>query len=133
MLLEPLYDPQGLSFVLDFDKPGGFIGKEALIKQKKNGILKRRFVQFLLEDPEPLMYHGEQIYRDGERVGYIRSGAYGFTLGGAVGLGFVENEEGVTADYIKSGKFEIEVNGVYYPAKASLQPMYDPKGMRVKS
>ena len=122
----------GLGFVLDFDKPGGFIGKEALIKQKESGILKQRFVQFLLEDPEPLLYYGEQIYRDGKRVGYIRSGAYGFTLGGAVGLAFVENEEGVTADYIKSGKFEIEVNGVRYPAKASLRPMYDPKSVRVR-
>ena len=122
----------GLGFVLDFDKPDGFIGKEALIKQKKSGILKQRFVQFLLEDPEPLLYYGEQIYREGKRVGYVRSGAYGFTLGGAVGLAFVENEEGVTADYIKSGKFEIEVNGERYPAKASCDPMYDPEGIRVK-
>jgi len=122
----------GLGFVLDFDKPGGFIGKEAVIKQKKAGPLKRRLVQFLLEDPEPLIYHGEQIYRDGERVGYIRSGAYGFTLGAAVGLGFIEHEEGVTTDYIKNGNFEIEVNGVYYPAKTSLRPMYDPKSVRVK-
>ena len=123
----------GLGFVVDFDKPGGFIGKEALLKQKESGLLKQRFVQFLLEDPEPLMFYGEQIYRDGKRVGYVRSGAYGFTLGGAVGLGFVENNGGVTADYIKNGKFEIEVNGKRYPAKASLRPMYDPKSIRVKS
>ena len=123
----------GLGFVVDFDKPGGFIGKEALLKQREEGLLKQRFVQFLLENPEPLLYYGEQIYRDGKRVGYVRSGAYGFTLGGAVGLAFVENEEGVTSDYIKGGKFEIEVSGVRYPAKASLQPLYDPKGLRVKS
>jgi 4-methylaminobutanoate oxidase (formaldehyde-forming) len=123
----------GLGHVLDLDKPGGFIGKEAVIKQKESRILKQRFVQFLLEDSEPLLYHGEQIYRDGKRVGYVRSGAYGFTLGGAVGLGFVENGEGVTADLIKDGKFEIEVNGVRYPAKASLRPMYDPTGLRVRS
>ena len=79
------------------------------------------------------MYYGEQIYRNNKRVGYIRTGAYGFTLGGAVGLGFVENKEGVTVDYIKKGKFEIEVDGIRYPAKASLQPMYDPKGLRIKS
>ena len=79
------------------------------------------------------MYYGEQIYRDGKRVGYVRSGAYGFTLGGAVGLAFVEYDEGVTADYINNGKFEIEVKGARYPAKASLWPMYDPKGVRVKS
>jgi glycine cleavage system aminomethyltransferase T/glycine/D-amino acid oxidase-like deaminating enzyme len=123
----------GLGFVVDFDKPGGFIGKEALLKQKESGLLKQRFVQFLLEDPEPLLFYGEQIYRDGIRVGYVRSGAYGFTLGGAVGLGFVENNDGVTADYIKNGNFEIEVNGKRYPAKASLRPMYDPKSVRVKS
>jgi 4-methylaminobutanoate oxidase (formaldehyde-forming) len=123
----------GLGFVVDFDKPGGFIGKEALLKQKESGLLKQRFVQFLLEDPEPLLFYGEQIYRDGIRVGYVRSGAYGFTLGGAVGLGFVENKDGVTADYIKNGNFEIEVNGKRYPAKASLRPMYDPKSVRVNS
>jgi 4-methylaminobutanoate oxidase (formaldehyde-forming) len=123
----------GLGFVLDFDKPGGFFGKEAAVKQKEAGILKQRFAQFLLKKPEPLLYYGEQIYRDGKRVGYVRSGAYGFTLGGAVGLAFVENEEGVTPDYINGGKFEIEVNGVRYPAKASLKPMYDPKGLRVRS
>ncbi|MFC2063507.1 FAD-dependent oxidoreductase [Chloroflexota bacterium] len=123
----------GLSFVLDFEKPGGFIGKQALVQQQESGILTQRFVQFLLEDPEPLLYYGEQIYRDGIRVGYVRSGAYGFTLGGAVGLAFIENEEGVTADFIKSGKYEIEVNGARVPAKASLRPLYDPKGVRVKS
>lgn len=123
----------GLGFVLDFGKPGGFIGKEAIVKQKESGILKQRFAQFLLEDPEPLLYYGEQIYRNGKRVGYVRSGAYGFTLGGAVGLGFVKNDEGVSPDFITGGKFEIEVNGARYPAKASLRPMYDPKGLRVKS
>ena len=122
----------GLDFVLDFEKPGGFIGKQALIRQKESGVLKQRFVQFLLENPEPLLHYGEQIYRDGLRVGYVRSGAYGFTLGGAVGLGFVENEEGVTDGYIKAGNFEIEVNGVRYPAHASLRPLYDPKSRRVK-
>ncbi len=122
----------GLSFVVDFNKPSGFIGREALLRQKESGILKNRFAQFLLEDPEPLLYYGEQIYRDGKWVGYVRSGAYGFTLGGAVGLAFIENEEGVTADYIRSGKFEIEVNKVRYPAKVSLRPMYDPKNERVK-
>ncbi|MFH2037824.1 MAG: FAD-dependent oxidoreductase [Chloroflexota bacterium] len=123
----------GLGFVVDFDKPGGFIGKEALLKQKKSGFLKQRFVQFLLEDPDPLLFYGEQIYRDGKRVGYVRSGAYGFTLGAAVGLGFVENKDGVSTDDIKNGKYEIEVNGKRYPAKASLRPMYDPNNIRVKS
>jgi 4-methylaminobutanoate oxidase (formaldehyde-forming) len=102
------------------------------LRQKEEG-LKQRFVQFLLQDPEPLLHGGEPIYRNGACVGYIRAAGYGHTLGGAVGLGFVENEAGVTPDYIKSGSYEIEVAGVRYPATASLRPMYDPKNQRVRS
>jgi 4-methylaminobutanoate oxidase (formaldehyde-forming) len=87
----------------------------------------------LLEDPEPLLYGGEPIYRGGEFVGYLNSGGYGHTLGGAVGLGSVENEDGVSVDFVKSGSYEILVAGQRYPAKASLRPMYDPKGERVRS
>jgi 4-methylaminobutanoate oxidase (formaldehyde-forming) len=123
----------GLSFIVDFDKPGGFIGKEALFKQKQTGASKKRIVQFLLEDPEPMLYYGEQIYRDGKWVGYIHSGGYGFTLGASVSLGMIEANEPITPDYIANGKFEIEVNSVRYPAQASLRPMYDPRSERVKS
>jgi glycine cleavage system aminomethyltransferase T/glycine/D-amino acid oxidase-like deaminating enzyme len=123
----------GLSFAVDFDKPGGFIGREALLRQKEEGVLKHRLVQFLLEDSDPLLYGSEPIFRDGERVGYLGSGGYGHTLGGAVGLGRVENKGSVTADFVNSGSYEIEVVGVRYPARASLRPMYDPKGERVRS
>jgi len=123
----------GLGFAIAFDKSGGFIGREALLRQKEEGVLKLRLAQFLLEDPEPLLYGDEPIYRDGDWVGYVRAGAYGHTLGGGVGLGEVENEAGVTADFILSGSYEIEVAGVRYPARASLRPMYDPKGERVRS
>jgi 4-methylaminobutanoate oxidase (formaldehyde-forming) len=123
----------GLGFAVDFDKPGGFIGKEALLRQKQEGVLKYRFAQFLLEDPEPLLYGSEPIYRDGVRVGHVEGGGYGYTLGGAVGLGYIFNEEGVTVDFVKNGRYEIEVVKERYPAKASLRPMYDPKGLRVRS
>jgi 4-methylaminobutanoate oxidase (formaldehyde-forming) len=122
----------GLGFFVDFDKPRGFIGREALLRQKEEG-LKQRFVQFLLQDPDPLLHGGEPIYRNRACVGYIRAGGYGHTLGGAVGLGFVENEAGATPDYVMNGSYEIEVAGVRYPATASLRPMYDPKHQRVRS
>jgi len=122
----------GLSRFVDFDKPGGFIGKEALLRHKEAGV-KHRLVQFLLEDPEPLLYYNEIIYRDGEPAGRILAGGYGHTLGASVGLGYLENEDGVTADYVKSGTYEIMLAGVRYPAKASLRPMYDPKSERVRS
>jgi 4-methylaminobutanoate oxidase (formaldehyde-forming) len=122
----------GLGFFLDFDKPGGFIGKDAVLRSKEAG-LKYRMVQFLLEDPEPMLYYGEPIYRDGVEVGHVMSGGYGHTLGASVAVGPVENNgETVTPDYINSGSYEIDIAGVRCPAKASLKPMYDPTLSRVR-
>ena len=123
----------GLGMFVKLSKPGGFIGREAVLRQKESGILKRRFVQILVKDPQPLLHLNEVILRDGKIVGTINAGAYGHTLGGAVGLGFVEHDDGVTADFIQSGKWEIQIAGVKYPAVASLKPLYDPKNTRVKS
>ena len=122
----------GLGFAVDFDKPDGFVGRDALLAQRENRPYKSRLVQFLLEDPEALLYGEEPIIRDGKTVGYLRSGAYGHTLGGPMGLGYVDHEEGVTVDFIKSGKFEIQVAGERFPAQASLRSMYDPKNLRVR-
>ncbi len=122
----------GLGFAVAFDKPGGFVGREALLAQRESGPLQSRLVQFLLRDPEPLLYGEEPILRDGVAVGYLRSGAYGHTLGGAMGFGYVEHEEGVTADFLRSGDFEILVAGERFPAAASLRPMYDPGNERVR-
>jgi 4-methylaminobutanoate oxidase (formaldehyde-forming) len=123
----------GLSFAVDLKKPRGFVGREALLRRKESGPLKRRLVQLLLLDPEPLLHGGEPIYRNGRLIGYLNSGGYGHTLGGAVGLGNLENESGVTAEFVKTGSYEIEVVGTRHPAKASLRPMYDPNGARVRS
>jgi len=122
----------GLGFAVKFDKPGGFIGRDALLAQKEEG-LTRRLVQFRLTDPEPLLYHNEPILRDGDICGYVTSAMYGHTLGGAVGLGYVANPDGVDADYVKAGTYEIEVACERFAAEASLRPMYDPKGERMKA
>ncbi len=91
----------GLGFAVDFDKPGGFVGRDALLADKQAGPPKRRLVQFLLDDPEPLLYGEEPIFRDGERAGYLRSGNYGHTLGGAMGFGYIDHEDGVTPAYVR--------------------------------
>jgi len=83
----------GLGFNCDFEKPGGFIGRDSVLELKKKGIsgLRRRLVQVLVKQPEPLMYHGEILLRDGLPVGDVRAASYGHTLGGAVGLSVVES------------------------------------------
>jgi 4-methylaminobutanoate oxidase (formaldehyde-forming) len=122
----------GLGFALALDKPGGFVGRDALAAEKAAGPPRRRLVQFLLEDPEPLLHGEEPIVRDGVEVGYLRSGNYGHTLGGAMGMGYVEQPDGVTAEFVTSGSYQIRVAGEMVPARASLRPMYDPTGDRVR-
>ena len=122
----------GLGFACSFDKPQQFMGRESLLRQRDNTVLSKRLVQFALDDPKPLLYHDEPIYRNGEMVGYITSGAYGHTLGSAIGLGYVNHGQGVSDDFILSGSYEIEVAWKRYTARASLTSMYDPKNKNMR-
>jgi 4-methylaminobutanoate oxidase (formaldehyde-forming) len=122
----------GLGFACAFDKAIPFIGRDALLRQKAAGVPSKRMLQFKLEDPEPLLYHNEPVYKDGAIVGYTSSGNYGHFLGGAIGMGYVKREGGVTPDWVGSDGWEVEVAGTRIPASASLRPMYDPRAERVK-
>ena len=124
----------GLGFAVAWDKPGGFVGREALLRHRESGPLTRRLVQVRLLDPEPLMHHAEVVLRDGVEVGYVRAASYGHTLGGAVGLAMLDaGGDPVTADWLAAGTLEVDVAGVRYPATASLRPMYDPDNARIRS
>jgi 4-methylaminobutanoate oxidase (formaldehyde-forming) len=90
-------------------------------------------VQLLVEDPEPLLYHGEPVLRDGRWMGYNRAGAYGHTLGGAVGLAMLEDEAGIPAEAVEGSRFEVDIAGTRYPVRASLRPMYDPDRLRIRA
>ena len=119
----------GLGFAVRADK-GDFIGRDAVLAKRAAG-LDRRLVQFRLRDPEPLLYHGEPILRDGRIVGHLTSGNYGHTLGAAVGLGYVPCT-GEPAEALLAASYEIDVAGRRVAAEASLKPLYDPEGLRVR-
>ena len=124
----------GLGFAVALDKPGGFIGRDAVLARKAAGPLTRRLVQVRLLDPEPLMHHAEILLRDGSPVGYLRAASYGHTLGGAVGLAMVDSGgEPVTAEFLAAGAWEVDVAGARYAAVTSLRPMYDPENVRIRS
>jgi 4-methylaminobutanoate oxidase (formaldehyde-forming) len=118
----------GLGFAVKMNKPGGFIGREALLAQKESGF-RKRLLQFRLQDPAPMLYHNEPVWAGDTIVGFIRSGMYAHTLGAAVGLAYVDLEPG--ADPLALS-YEIEVAGVRYAAEASLRPMYDPENKRIR-
>ncbi|HVN98970.1 MAG TPA: FAD-dependent oxidoreductase [Steroidobacteraceae bacterium] len=126
----------GLGFTVAWDKPGGFIGREALLAQRARGTLPKRLVQVRLDDASeraPLLYHEEPIIRDGRIVGSIKSGAWGHRLGRSLGMGYVNCEAGVTREWLESGRWEIEVACERHPAAVQLRPWYDPSNARIKS
>jgi 4-methylaminobutanoate oxidase (formaldehyde-forming) len=126
----------GLGFAVDLKKPGGFLGKDAVIAQKAAGPLPRRLVQILVKDPAPMMFHAEVVRCDDRPCGYIRAASYGHTLGGAVGLAMIEASRvpGGTVDpaALAACRWDVEIADRRYPVIASLRPLYDPDSSRVK-
>ena len=122
----------GLGFAADLKKPGGFLGKDAVLAQKAAGPLKKRLLQILVKDPDALLFHAEPVLRDGKPVGYIRAASYGHTLGGAVGLAMISADVAIDAKWIEAGRWEVEIANTRYPAIASLKPLYDAENKRVK-
>ena len=126
----------GREFRVKFDK-GNFIGRDALLQQKEEGI-GQKFVQFLLQDfdidNDVWPWGGEPIYRNGKFTGTTTSSAYGFTLEKMICLGFVrdydEHDQRIIHkninDFImdKNAKYEIAIAGRRYPTEVRL---YTPK------
>lgn len=122
----------GLGFTAALDKPGGFIGLEALLAERAAGTPRGRLVQVRISDPEVLLFGAEVVCRDGTPVGYLRSASYGWSVGGAVGLAFVAAAEPVTAAWLASGDWSVLVADRRAPAQVSLRPWYDPANDRVR-
>lgn len=126
----------GLGFAVKAKKPrgkfGDFLGREAVLKKREAGLVKR-LLQFKLAEPEPLLYHAEPIFVGDKIVGYLSSGGYGHTLGAAVGLGYVPCRPGAPDEEILAQKFLIEIAGRRVAATASLKPMYDPSNARIRA
>jgi 4-methylaminobutanoate oxidase (formaldehyde-forming) len=123
----------GLGWAVKLDKPGGFIGREALVEAKQKP-LDRRLVSVVLQDPEPLLWGGETILRDGKPVGDLTSAGYGHTIGASVGLGYMKRADGqaIDAAWLEAGKVEIDLAGTRLAAQVSLRAPYDPSGSRIK-
>uniref|UniRef100_A0A8C2CB11 Pyruvate dehydrogenase phosphatase regulatory subunit, mitochondrial n=1 Tax=Cyprinus carpio TaxID=7962 RepID=A0A8C2CB11_CYPCA len=121
----------GREFRVKFDKDTDFLGRDALLRQRVEGVT-RRFVMLVLEDHDTELdvwpWWGEPIYRNGELVGVTTSSAYSYTLQRHVCLGFLSptNTDGspavVTADFINRGDYEVDIAGQKFPAKAKLYP-----------
>lgn len=121
----------GLGWAVKLSSDIPFKGKEAL-KNVQQQPLKKRLVSFTVKDPEVILLGRETVYRDGERVGYLTSGGWGYTVEANIGNGYVRNAGGVDADFLKSGSYELEIARERVPCEIQLGPLYDPAMARVK-
>ena len=120
----------GLGFAVKFDKPGGFIGREALLRQQQ-AACAQRLLQFKLKSAGAAAVPQRADLAGRALVGSIRSGMYGHSLGAAVGLGYISVPQGSAAQ-IGADDYDIEVAGTRYPATASVRPLYDPQNERIR-
>ena len=122
-----------LEFTVALDKPGGFVGADA-VRGAFERPPSRRQVFVKLDEAEPVLFGGESVARDGSVVGQVTSGAYGYTLGGAVGLGFVDAETyDAVASEPGSTAGAVDVAGRLVPATLSATPFYDPSNERLRA
>jgi sarcosine dehydrogenase len=121
----------GLGWAVKLKTDIEFKGKAAIKQQVKDGV-KKMLACFTIENPDVILLGRETIYRNGHRVGWLSSGGFGYTAGLPIGYGYVRCAEGVDADYIRAGEYEIEVSTQRIKATVHMKPLYDPDMKRVK-
>jgi 4-methylaminobutanoate oxidase (formaldehyde-forming) len=122
----------GLGWAVKMRSNIPFLGRAAL-ERAAGAPLRKRFAGFALDDPDAVLVGRETILRDGEAVGYLTSGGFGYTIGKAVGYGYVRNPAGVTDAWLSAGNYELVVAGEVLAARIGLRPFHDPEGLRVKA
>jgi len=122
----------GLGWAVKMRRNAGFIGRPAL-EALAGQPLKKRLAGFTLDDPAAVLVGRETILRNGETVGYLTSGGFGYTVGKSIGYGYVRNADGVSDDFLTSGSYELVVANERFPARLELGPILDPANDRVKA
>ena len=121
----------GLGFTVAWDKPGGFIGRDALLARREAGV-ERRLLQFAVAGAHPLLLHDEPVYRGGTLVGHTTSGGRGFRTGLALCFAYVQCEPDATRSELLGDGYEVGVAGERFPLRALARPAYDPHGARLR-
>ncbi len=122
----------GLGWAVKLSRGTPFLGREA-IEAQKAAPLKKRLAAFTVDDPSVVLLGRETIYRDGERVGWLTSGGWGYTVGANIGYGYVRNLGGVDDAMLATGTWELDVAMERKPARLHMGPLYDPAMTRIKA
>jgi len=116
----------GLGFCVK--KDGGFVGSEALRGGVGGGPppLERRLRCLVLEDPRSVALGNEPVRAGDEIVGRVTSGGYGYSVERSVAYAYVPAEIELGA------RVEVDIFGEWVGGQVAREPLFDPKGERVK-
>jgi 4-methylaminobutanoate oxidase (formaldehyde-forming) len=130
----PDYTPleAGLGWAVKLRKHIDFQGRDALLAQQAAPLAKR-LACFTVDDPEVVLLGRETLYRDGQRVGWLTSGGWGYTVAKSIGYGYVRHAEGVDDAFLEAGSYELEVASERVACALHVGPLYDPMMERIKA
>ncbi|WP_324759434.1 GcvT family protein [Haloarcula sp. GH36] len=113
----------GLPFAVDMDTD--FVGKEALQAAREDGI-DNRITPLTLDDSTDIMLSGRPVTKDGETLGYVQAGDYGYTIGESIAYTYVPSE------YAEAGTtVQVHCEGETYDATVRDEPLFDPGRERI--
>jgi dimethylglycine dehydrogenase len=116
----------GLSRFVDQDR-GDFIGHVAFTEASRKGPAEK-LVAIAVDTDDVDCAGGEAVFRDGEYIGYVTSGGYGYTLNQSLGMAYLR------ADVVEDdAEMEVEIIGKKYRARAVRGAPFDPAGQKMRS
>jgi 4-methylaminobutanoate oxidase (formaldehyde-forming) len=115
----------GLGFAVKLDK-GDFIGREALVARRASPS-STRLACLVLDDPRAVALGSEPVRIDGEVVGRVTSGGYGYTVGRSIAYAYIPASCPVEA------AVEVDIFGTWVGGRVAKEPLYDPAGAKVRS
>ena len=126
--IQPECDPfeAGIGFAVKLEK-GDFLGRKALT-QRNEQRRTRRLCCMTLDEPATVVMGKEPILDREQVVGYVTSANYGYTVGSGIVYGYLPTSHAAVGQ-----KVAIQYFGRRLPATVSREPLYDPKGLRLKS
>ena len=113
-------------------KSVNFKGREAVATQAAEGV-KKVLAGFTIDDPNVILLGRETIYRNGERVGWLTSAGFGYTVGKSIGYGYVRSSNAITTSHVEDGDYELDVASERVKCNVHLSPLYDPAMIRIKT
>jgi 4-methylaminobutanoate oxidase (formaldehyde-forming) len=117
----------GLGFCVR--KQGDFLGAAALGVGSDGGPAQpsRRLRCVVLEDPRSVALGNEPVRLEGEIVGRVTSGGFGYTIERSIAYAYLPAEVPVGAGV------EVDIFGEWVAGELAREPLFDPRGERVRA